>query len=308
VMSRPQLEQEGDPAALAVLEYAAGYLDLLRLHCQAAQAAFTRSVQHARQAGDLWFETSIGPMAASSIYTGPTPVGEALQWLDDAEAQYATYQPQLKMLRAGLLAEIGRFDEARSLLSETSAWIAERGLTLLATAATETAWGIEMLAGDAATAERAARQGWAMLEQLGGRNQLTTLAAHAFELADALYALGRYEESGRWALRGLELGSNDDLMTQSLGRAVQSRLLARQGDLSAALTMAVEIDDLARTWDSPAEQGDTALNLAEVLYLAGDRTRADEMTQRAIDCYLRKGATARAARAQRLAAEWACPG
>jgi len=147
-----------------------------------------------------------------------------------------------------------------------------------------------------------------MLEQLGGRNQLTTLAAHAFELADALYALGRYEESGRWALRGLELGSNDDLMTQSLGRAVQSRLLARQGDLSAALTMAVEIDDLARTWDSPAEQGDTALNLAEVLYLAGDRTQADEMTQRAIDCYLRKGATARAARAQRLAAEWACPG
>jgi hypothetical protein len=93
-----------------------------------------------------------------------------------------------------------------------------------------------------------------MLEQLGGRNQLTTLAAHAFELADALYALGRYEESGRWALRGLELGSNDDLMTQSLGRAVRSRHLARQGDLSAALTMAVEIDGLARTWDSPAEQ------------------------------------------------------
>jgi hypothetical protein len=71
--------------------------------------------------------------------------------------------------------------------------------------------------------------------------------------------------------------------------------------------MAVEIDGLARTSDSPAEQGDAALNLAEVLSLTGDRTRAEEMTKRAIDCYQRKGATARAARAQRLAAEWAAP-
>jgi len=51
-------------------------------------------------------------------------------------------------------------------------------------------------------------------------------------------------------------------------------------------------------------QGDAALDLAEVMYLTGDRVRAAEMTQRAIECYQRNGATARVARAQRLAATW----
>jgi hypothetical protein len=40
------------------------------------------------------------------------------------------------------------------------------------------------------------------------------------------------------------------------------------------------------------------------MHLTGDRTRATEMTQRAIECYQRNGATARVARARRLAATW----
>ena len=75
--------------------------------------------------------------------------------------------------------------------------------------------------------------------------------------------------------------------------------------MSAALTLAAEVDRLARTSDSPWQRGDAALNLAEVLHMSGKRTRAEEMTRRALDCYQRKGATARAAQAQRLAAGWA---
>jgi class 3 adenylate cyclase/tetratricopeptide (TPR) repeat protein len=300
--SRPLLEQDGDPAALAVLEYAAGWLDFVRLHCQAALAAFTRAIQYARQAGDLWLETSIGPMTAACLAEGPTPVGEALRWLDDWQAQNPAYLSGLAGLRASLLAAIGRFDQARSLLSEASAWVAERGLTVLAAEAMQAAYEIEMLAGDAPAAERAARQGWAMMEQLGDRNGMSLQACR---LADVLYMLGRYEESGRWARRGLELGGSFDLVVQLWAGGVQSRLLARDGDMSAALTLAVEVDRLARTSDSPWDQGEAALNLAEVLYLSGDRTRAEEMTRRALDCYRRKGATARAAQAQRLAAGWA---
>ena len=51
-------------------------------------------------------------------------------------------------------------------------------------------------------------------------------------------------------------------------------------------------------------QGDAALDLAEVMYLTGDRIRGAEMTQRAIECYQRNGMTARVARAQRLTATW----
>ena len=63
---------------------------------------------------------------------------------------------------------------------------------------------IEMLAGDNAAAERAARQGCEQLERLGDQAWLSTQACL---LADALYALGRYEESEHWALRGLELAA-----------------------------------------------------------------------------------------------------
>jgi tetratricopeptide (TPR) repeat protein len=158
-----------------------------------------------------------------------------------------------------------------------------------------------MLAGDHAAAERAARQGCEQLDRLGERATLSTQACH---LAEALYALGRYDEAEQWALRGLELGSSDDLVTQMTGLGVRSRLLARKGEASAALALAEEADSLARTSDCPWMQGDAARDLAEVMYLTGDRTRAAEMTQRAIECYQRNGATARVARAQRLAATW----
>ena len=94
-------------------------------------------------------------------------------------------------------------------------------------------------------------------------------------------------------------------MTQVYGLGVRARLLARNGEATAALALAEQADGLAATSDSPRAQGNAALNLSEVLYLTGNPTRAQEMTRRAIEHYQRKGATAYTARAQRLAAAWA---
>jgi len=208
------------------------------------------------------------------------------------------------LIRADILAALGRFEEARPLLTETLAQMNERGMRLQVAIWMQLAWYTEMLAGDHAAAERAARQGCAQLERLGEHAYLSTQAC---SLAEALYALGRYGEAEQWALRGLELGSTDDLLTQVMGLGVRSRLLARKGEASAARALAQEADSLARTTDSPWIQGDAALNLAEVMHLTGDHTRATEMTQRAIACYQRNGATASVARAQRLTAAWASP-
>ena len=119
----------------------------------------------------------------------------------------------------------------------------ERGLALFAAHSMGAAWRIEMLAGDDIAAERASRLGCEELDGLGEQNWLSTQSC---QLADALYALGRYEEADRWALRGLELGSSDDLATQFIGLSVRSRLLARKGDLAAALALADQVDGLAR--------------------------------------------------------------
>jgi class 3 adenylate cyclase/tetratricopeptide (TPR) repeat protein len=299
--ARPILEQGGDNAALAALEYAAGIIDYYPCRHAAAAAAFTRAMRYARQAGDRSFEASIRAKAASSIWQGPTPVPEALRWLDDGRAQSASYQPQLDMTKAVLLADLGRFDEARSLLTETLTQLTERGLAFLAAYAMSMAWRIEMLAGDNASAERVARQGCEQLERLSEHSSLSTQAC---QLADALYALGRYDESEQWALRGLELGSSDDLATQFLGLSVRSRLLARKGDIGAALALAGQVDALATTSDDPRDPGDAALNRAEISYLAGNPAQADMMIGQAIEHYRRKGATAYVARAQRLVAAW----
>ena len=299
--ARPSIERDGDAAALAALEHAAGFVDYYRGRQAAALAAFTRGMQHARQAGDLWFETSMRALAAACVYLGPTPVSEALRWLDDAKAEGASYQPQLDTRKAALLAELGRFDEARSLLAETIVQMNERGLALLAGYAMQTAWRIEMLAGDDAAAERVARRGCEQLDRLGEHAWRSTQSC---QLADALFALGRDEEAEQWALRGLDLGSSDDLATQFLGLSVRSRLLARKGDITAALAVADQVDGLAATSDDPRDPADAALNRAEITYLAGDPGRANELISQAIGHYQRKGATAYVVRARRLAAQW----
>jgi tetratricopeptide (TPR) repeat protein len=97
----------------------------------------------------------------------------------------------------------------------------------------------------------------------------------------------------------------NDLATQVFGLGVQAKVLARRGEVSAALTLAEQVDCLARTSEDPRNPGDTALYLAEIMYLSGNPTRAEEMTQRAIDLYESKGAIAFAMRARRLAAQWA---
>jgi class 3 adenylate cyclase/tetratricopeptide (TPR) repeat protein len=299
--ARPAIEQDGDAAALAALEHAVGYLDYNRGRQAAALAAFTRGMRHARQAGDLWFETSMRAIAATCVYLGPTPISEALPWLDDARKQSAGYQPRLDMMKAALLAELGCFDEARSLLTETIAQVNERGLAMLAGYAMQVAWRIEMLAGDNAAAERAARRGCEQLERVGEQGYLSTQSC---QLADALYALGRYHEAEQWALRGLELGSSDDLATQFLGLSVRSRLSARKGDMTAALALAERVDGLARVSDDPRDPADAALNRAEISYLEGDYARVTELVDEAVKHYARKGATAYVARTRRLASDW----
>jgi tetratricopeptide (TPR) repeat protein len=284
------------------LEHAAGYVDYNLCRHAAAFAAFTQAMQYARQAGDLWFETSMRAMAAGAIALGPAPRTEALRWLDHAEAQSTTYQPELQMRKAWVLAELGRFGQARALLAETLGQMRERGLALPAAYAMQTAWQIEMLAGDHAAAERAARRGCEQLDRLGEHAVQSTEAG---EVAEALYALGRYQEAGQWALRAGELGSSDDLATQMFVLGIQARLLARNGDISASLALAGQVDSLAAASQDPRDPGDAALWRAEILYLAGDAKRAEEMTQRAIGHYLSKGATAFASRARRLAGEWA---
>jgi class 3 adenylate cyclase/tetratricopeptide (TPR) repeat protein len=299
--ARPVIERSGDHAALASLEYAAGFVDYYSCRFGAALAACTRSNEHARQADESWLVSETGDMSAGAVAFGPTPIDEGLRWLENAAAESGTFRPGLDECRVTLLAYLGRFDEARSLFDQTMMQMSERGLKTWIAMSAQVAWQIEMLTGDPAAAERVAREGCEQLEQLGERAWLSTLAC---QLGVSLYELGRYEEAEEWALRGVELGGSHDVLTQALGLEVRSKLLARRGDYDAALSLAEQADNLAGTTDSFLVHGDAALNLAEVLHLTGNPTRAAQEIQRAIDNYDRRGASGCVARARSLAATW----
>ena len=114
--------------------------------------AYERAVAHARQAGHVPPE-SVGSRAAGRFF-GTTPVSELLAWLDENEPR-AGRDHLLRAYRAGALAMLGRFDEARAILAEARAELAERGggVLLAAITAFVSVW-VELWADDPAAAGR----------------------------------------------------------------------------------------------------------------------------------------------------------
>jgi class 3 adenylate cyclase/tetratricopeptide (TPR) repeat protein len=303
--ARPLIESNGDDGALASLEFAAGYVEQYRCRFEAGFASLTRSMQHATQAHDLWLARSARAVAGAAIALGPTPADEAQRWLGMEQAAGGAFMPLLDVWQAWLLGIRGCFDEARSAFAATLDHMSERGLRTGTAIAMQAGWQIETLAGDLESAERMARLGCEQLEQLGERAWLSTQEC---QLGEALYAIGRYEESEHRVLRGLELGGTGDVYTQLLALEVRSKLSARGGDHSTAQSLAQQADQLAGGTQGPLLKGDAALALAEVLHLAGSVARAEWETRRAIEHYQGKGAVACVAHARRLAATWGASG
>src|SRR5207247_7184789 len=123
--------------------------------------------------------------------------------------------PNFRGYRATALAMLGRFDEARAILADVRAELADRGGGIFFATGTGSAVDVELLAGDAAAAAAFGEEGCALLDELGERSMLSTTAGR---LAQALYTLERLDEADGWARRSEELGASDDLITQMLWR------------------------------------------------------------------------------------------
>ena len=300
--ARPVIEHGGDDGALATLELAAGYVDHYYCRFEEALGAFTRSITYATKAGKLWLARNATGIMGAAIANGPTPAAEALIWLETEDAASPIYQPLHAIWRADLLASTGRNEEARSLFDATVKQIRERGMMTLAAIVMQTGYRIEMLAGDLVGAERVARLGVEELDPLGERAWLSTQEC---QLGEAMYALGRFEEAELWVTRGLEHGGSGDVLTQSMGMQLRAKLLARRGDSSAALSLARQADEIVRSTQAPVVQGDAALTIAEILFLAGSPAKSDVALQHAVDLYEQKGVSACVMRAHQLRAAWA---
>jgi tetratricopeptide (TPR) repeat protein len=293
----PVFEAAGDDLALYIAYDALGQVAGMRAQMDTMLEAVERAVAHAGEAGP---SPHVVGWRSSARFYGTTPLSELLAWLDEQEArELPNYF--LRRERAQALAMLGRFDEARAILAEARAELAERGWGIqLAVTVCHAAVDVELLAGDPAAAAELGEEGCRLLEELGERSFLSTAAG---KLGQALYALDRLEEADAWAGRAAELGASDDVFTQMLWRQVRAKVLARRSEHAEAERLAREAVALGEKTDMIDAQGDAYADLAEVLLLAGKADEAAAALEHALARYERKGNLVSAQRVRtRLAA------
>jgi ATP/maltotriose-dependent transcriptional regulator MalT len=144
---------------------------------------------------------------------------------------------------------------------------------------------VELLAGDAAAAERELRAAYETLEPIGEKANLSTIAA---SLAAAVQVQGRDEEAERLTAMSARLASEDDFTSQIAWRVVRARVLADQGLAAEAKLLAEEAVELAEQTDCPNLRGDAWLSLAHA-QAAGGAEDAPRSAATARELFLAKG-------------------
>ena len=294
----PMLEAEDDHEGLA-----RAYRLLWIVHATAsrnrdAERAALRTMEHARLGGDQVMATRFSTSLAFAALYGPTPVREAVERCQQVLVQ-ATGDRKAEALALSVLARLegmeGEFSEARDKYRRSRASLEELGWRLHAALTSLVSGPLEMSAGDLATAEDELGRDYEALQKMGERNYIATTAAC---LAEAKYRQGLYGEAEGFSAISQEVAAPDDVASQALWRCVQGKVLARAGRFEEGeglIRQAVAIID--RT-DDLNQQGDTLMDLSEVLVLGGQRDSAARTRERAAKLFESKGNIVSAARAR----------
>jgi tetratricopeptide (TPR) repeat protein len=294
----PVFQAAGDDLALYIAYSARADVAFIRGQMGVEVEAYERAFAHARQAGHLTPQ-SVAALANGRFH-GATPVSELLEWLDQNEPR-AGRDHFVRGYRAGALAMLGRFDEARAILAEARAELAEQGggVGLANITAFESSF-VEFWADDPAAAAEFVAAGLAMHEELG---ELSFLPGAAAYLAQALCALDRLDEADAWAGHAIQLGASDDAPVQMLWRQARAKVFARRGEHAEAERLALEAVAISERTDLLNMQGDANADLAEVLLLGGKADETIAALGQALERYERKGNLVMARRTRdRLAA------
>jgi class 3 adenylate cyclase/tetratricopeptide (TPR) repeat protein len=290
--ARPIFARAGDELALAEAWFATAWAQLIRCRWAAMLEAVEHALEHARRGGSARWEGELPAWQGTAMFYGPTPVDEALRWYEEQQAQHPIALTQQAMLEAMR----GNFDQARALAGSADAAAEELGQKLWLAAGGMARWEIEMLAGDASTAERAVRRSCELLEELGEVGYRWQAVG---ELATSLYALERLDEAEEWARRAARQTPHDDVASQMLWRQVQAQVLARRGEHEQAQQVAWESVSLAQETDMLNFHGNALADLAEVYALAGRAEDGSAQLEHALVLYEQKRNLVAAAKARR---------
>ena len=292
----PVFEAAGSDWGLTVASGAALLAaELQGRSCSELLAVSERIVTHARKAEDPlwinWGESRI-PMFQ---YLGATPVDECVRWLDD--------HPQVERhsalpFRHRLLAMLGRFDHARTLLAGVAERVEELGATRYRQWLAWRRFEVARLERDWVEAESAARE---TCEAAETEQMLGNYMWFCCNRAEALVELGRPDEAEHWLQHGRETAPTDEPTPQMLWRQVRARVLASRGEHDEAERLAREAVTQAEKTDMLNAHADALTDLAAVLALAGQDAQAE--LEQALALYERKGNLVMAERTRSRLAE-----
>jgi class 3 adenylate cyclase/tetratricopeptide (TPR) repeat protein len=305
----PELEALGDDLGLAKAWRRIGDMRWMQNQWNELERALDRARGHAERAGDRREVAGALMRVPMALYYGPTAVPDAIHRAEAilARAQQAPgVQATCLVCLSGLQAMSGGFEHARMLLGRGRAIVDELGFRVWQAGFSLLSSDIAMLADDPAKAESELRGGCRALEGMGERGLLSMVFA---ELARAVYAQDRYDEAEGLTEESERLAGTADVRSQISFRAVRGKILARRGQFWLAEACVREAVRLAEQTDDINSQGRALIDLAEVLELAGRRTDAVGVLERALELFEQKGnvVSAEKARAVLAAARPAAP-
>ncbi len=287
----------GDEAGLARALALGGQLRLWGGEAAAAVRDLERAAAHARDAGDRAQEASSLGGSVTAMLQGPMPVEDALRRIDVVRSRSEfSWRLEVSMLgsRAHLEAMRGRLDTAREVAVKATSLAEEHGLN---PHGRPFAGYVELMAGDAAAAERELRIACARTEEAGELGFLSSIVPH---LVDALLALGHVDEAviatERW--RPERLTVPEDVDAQAGWRRVRAKVLARIGRIEEAERLARDAVAIASDTDFLSLQAQTHADLGEVLSLADRREDGVTELEEALRLFEQKGVVVAARRLQ----------
>ena len=272
--------------------------------CRAIETgvAWRRSVDLFRRAGDQHMFGEYLSWLASVPTWGPTPCIDALRELDGLQAEAdgsIGVGAQIASDASTLLWMIGEFDEGRRVSEEGHLQRSQLGRRIADAHSAQNLGWLELMAGHPEEAERilgeAADVLWA-LDSVGPAQILSCMHAYA------LYALARYDEAERAAMKGWD-PTGVDSAGNVYSLSVRGMVAARRGVFDEGEKLAREASAMIDQGDFINDQADARIALAEVLQLAGRAPEAAEAVQQALDRYRAKGNVTQSVMAEARLAE-----